>query len=65
VIFASIDKDFEQCTNDYILEWGSVDDSAYPKGTFVFQNNSGDENQWTTTSWNTFGIDLAFKAALQ
>jgi hypothetical protein len=31
---------------------------------FVFQNNTGDENQWTTTPWNTFGgADIAFKVA--
>ena len=33
-------------------------------GTFVYQNNSGDESQWTSSAWNTFGIDLAFKAFL-
>jgi hypothetical protein len=30
----------------------------------VFQNNTGDETQWTTTPWYTFGIDLAFKSFL-
>jgi len=64
VVFASIDKDFESCTDNYTLDWGSVDDSTYTKGTFVYQNNSGDESQWTTASWNTFGIDLAFKVDL-
>jgi hypothetical protein len=64
VLFASIDKDFEKCTNDYILKWGAVDDSVYSGGTFVYQNNGGDESQWTATPWNTFGIDLAFKAFL-
>jgi len=65
VLFASIDKDYEQCTNNYILGWGSVDDSVYGKGTFVYQNNAGDESQWTNSAWNTFGIDLAFKAVLK
>jgi hypothetical protein len=64
VIFASIDKDFDQCTNSYVLAWGSVSDSAYPKGTFVFLNSGGDSNQWTTRSWQTAGIDLAFKAGV-
>lgn len=64
VIFASIDKDFEACTDGYVLGWGVVDDSVYTGGTFVFQNNTGDESQWTATSWNTFGFDLAFKASL-
>jgi hypothetical protein len=64
VLFASIDKDYEQCGNNYELIWGLVDDSVYPGGTFVYQNNSGDENQWTLTGWSTYGGDLAFKAAL-
>jgi hypothetical protein len=65
VIFATIDKDYEQCTGDYLLKWGLVDDSAYSKGTFVYQNNAGDEGQWTVTPWDTYGGDLAFKASLQ
>jgi len=64
VVFASIDKDFEQCQGGYLLGWGSVDDSSYAGGTFVFQNNGGDESQWTTSPWSTFGIDLAFRAEL-
>jgi hypothetical protein len=64
VLFASIDKDFEKCQNGYILQWGAVDDSSYSGGTFVYQNNGGDETQWTLTPWNNFGIDLAFKAFL-
>jgi hypothetical protein len=64
VIFASIDKDFEQCTDNYTLGWASVSDDRYAPGTFVFQNNGGDESQWTSTPWNPFGIDLAFKAYL-
>lgn len=64
VLFASIDKDYEACTNNYVLSWGSVDDSVYSIGTFVYQNNSGDEGLWTTSPWSTFGIDLAFKAQL-
>ena len=64
VLFASIDKDYEQCTDNYTVDWGSVDDGTYGDGTFVYQNNSGDEGQWTVTPWNTFGIDLAFYAAM-
>jgi hypothetical protein len=64
VLFASIDKDFEQCTGNYTLGWASVPDGTYTKGTFVYQNNGGDESQWTSSSWSTFGIDLAFKAFL-
>ncbi len=64
VIFASIDKNFRRCTDNYTLGWAAVNDSVYAGGTFVFQNNTGDETQWTTTQWYTFGIDLAFKAFL-
>jgi hypothetical protein len=65
VIFASISKDWEQCTDGYPLTWGGVSDTTYPDGTFVFINDSGDESQWTTTDWTTtWGIDLAFKAWL-
>jgi hypothetical protein len=64
VLFASIDKDFEQCTGNYVLNWGSVSDSTYSGGTFVYQNNTGNETLWTTQAWNQFGIDLAFRAAL-
>jgi hypothetical protein len=66
VVFASIDKDFEQCQNSYILGWGLVTSGdVYPGGGFVYQNNGGDESQWTLTPWNTFGgEDLAFKVGL-
>ena len=64
VLFASIDKNFEQCTGSYTLGWASVADGTYSGGTFVYQNNGGDESQWTSSSWSTFGIDLAFKAYL-
>ena len=63
VLFASLDKDFGKCQDDYTLKWGLVDDSVYPGGTFVYQNNNGDESQWTATSWSTFGGDVALIAA--
>jgi hypothetical protein len=66
VLFASIDKDFEKCTNNYVLGWGLVSSGdPYPGGGFVYQNNTGDESQWTLTQWSSFGTtDLAFKASL-
>ena len=64
VMFASIAKDYEKCTNDYELVWGDVDDTSYSGGTFVYQNNGGDESQWTTVPWTTtYGKDAAFIAA--
>ena len=64
VIFVSVDKDYEQCTNAYNLAWGSVGDFTYSGGTFVYQNNAGDETQWSTGGWHTFYADLAFEAYL-
>jgi hypothetical protein len=65
VLFASIDKDYEQCSN-YTLGWGlPFNSDPYPGGQFVFQNNSGNEANWTTVPWNNFGgWDAAFKAFL-
>lgn len=65
VLFASIDKDFAKCQNDYVVGWGAVDDGAYANGTFVFQNNGGNSANWTTSPWSGFGLDLAFDAKLQ
>jgi hypothetical protein len=65
VLFASIDKDYEQCMNNYEVAWGSVDSGAYHKGFFVFQNNAGNEGNWTTQNWDGLNIDLAFEAALK
>jgi hypothetical protein len=65
VLFASIDKDFEECTDSYQVAWGTVSDDAYGPGTFVYENNGGDESQWTSPAWTTtYGSDLAFKAFL-
>jgi len=64
VIFATIDKDYEQCTGDYEVDWAAVSDDAYSPGEFVFQNNEGNEANWTTKPWTAFTIDLAFKAYL-
>jgi hypothetical protein len=64
VLFGSIDKDYEQCTNNYEVAWGFVGSDVYHGGNFVFQNNGGDESQWTSTPWNDVGADAAFKASL-
>jgi len=66
VLFASIDKDYEKCTNSYEVGWGYIPSGdPDPNGLFVYQNNAGDESQWTTTAWSTFGgLDLAYKASL-
>jgi hypothetical protein len=63
VVFASTDKDYEQCSN-YAVSWGGADDGTYPGGTFVYQNNSGDENNWTTQPMNTIGQDAVMQGYL-
>jgi hypothetical protein len=66
VLFASVSKDYEDCTDGYPTSWASVSDSTYAPGTFVFLNDGGDESQWTTQAWTTtWGQDLAFKAHLR
>jgi hypothetical protein len=64
VVFASIDKDYESCTNSYEVGWASPFVNDYPGGDFVYQNNSGDESQWTTTPWSDIGFDAAIKVFL-
>jgi len=65
VLFASISKDYEQNTG--FTCWGFINQAdAYPDGGFVFENNAGDESQWTSRAWETFAdraADLAFKAS--
>ena len=65
VLFVSIDKDFESCTGNYGLTWGAADGSAYTGGIFVYQNNTGDESQWTGTNWNPIpSLDAVMKVYL-
>jgi hypothetical protein len=63
VAFGSIDKDYEQCTTSQV-GWALDLSDAYSGGDFVYQNNGGDESQWTSTAWSNFGTgwDLAFRA---
>jgi hypothetical protein len=62
VVFASIDKDYEKCKGDYQVAWAYTNGDVYPGGGFVYQNNTGDESQWTSAAWSTFGGgDIAFK----
>ena len=63
VLFASIDKDYDQCTNGYVLDWGSVN-GAYLAGHFVYLNDGGNDAEWTTVPWSHLGLDLAYRAGL-
>ncbi len=65
VVFATIDKNYKACTNNYTVSWGSTDGGAYTKGIFVYQNSDGDESQWTTVPWSQIGtLDAALKGYL-
>ena len=65
VMFVSIDREYVDCKNAYELIWGAVADTAYAGGTFVYQNNAGDDLQWATSNWATAaGFDTVFKAFL-
>jgi hypothetical protein len=61
VLFASTSQD--QTGAPYsACRWGAINDNTtYPGGQFVFQNNTADTSQWTSTSWSTFAEDLAFQ----
>ena len=64
VLFLSIDKDFDQCQNNYKLAWGAVNEDR-GSGNFVYQNNRGEYENWTTEAWSHYPpLDLAFEALL-
>ncbi len=42
-------------------QFGSVDDTAYPGGNYVYLSNFGDTAQWTSVPWDTYPGDLAFQ----
>src|SRR3954447_14166042 len=65
VIFASTDKDWEQCKRRYKSGWGYVSGRPYPDGTWAYQNNEGNESNWTNAAWQGGGgLDFAFTAIL-
>lgn len=44
--------------------YGSVTNTAYSGGQFVFLNNGTDTAQWTSSSWSTIASDLAMQSDL-
>jgi autotransporter-like protein len=44
--------------------YGSVANTAYGGGQFVFQNNGSNFNNLSTVGWSTIGQDLAFQAIM-
>jgi hypothetical protein len=62
VLFASTSQD-QGGAPPSACQWGAVtNNSTYPFGQFVFENNGTDTTQWTLTNWSTIAEDLAFQA---
>jgi hypothetical protein len=67
VLFASTDKNWTQCQNQYpySLGWGGTGDDAYEGGEAVYQTNGGHKKNWTNRPWETSnGNDFVFKVVL-
>jgi hypothetical protein len=62
VLFLSTSNQQPQANGSY--KYGSVANTAYAGGQFVFQNNGANFNQLSTTTWTTIAIDLAFQALI-
>jgi uncharacterized protein with beta-barrel porin domain len=60
VLFLSTSNQQPQANGTY--KYGSLANTAYTGGQFVFQNNGANFNQLSTTNWSTIAIDLAFQA---
>ncbi len=58
VLFASVSK----LSGSGMGPWGMIYGNPYSGGDFVFINNGHDPSQWTSTEWDQFGYDLAFRA---
>jgi hypothetical protein len=60
VIFASTSKSAQVGSG---AQWGFLpNDTTYPGGTMVYQNNGTSFADWNTLSWTFAGADLAFTA---
>ncbi len=52
---------FLQATSNGSSSWQTVDGTSYADGNFVYQNNGGNTDQWTTVNWTSSSLnDLAF-----
>lgn len=60
VLFASTSQDQTGAPSS-ACRWGSVANTAYAGGQFVFLNNGPNPAQWTSSAWSTIASDLAFQ----
>jgi len=61
VLFASTSQDQTGAPSSG-CQWGSVADSTYTGGSFVFQDTGTNTSLWTSSAWSTMAMDLAFQA---
>lgn len=61
VLFASVS---ETPGPNAATRWAAVTNTAYAGGNFVFFNNGTNTSLWTSSAWNTIGLDLAFTATI-
>ena len=67
VLFATISLTYEETDPNVTVTWPvtQIDgEDVLPGGDFVFINDSGNEDLWTTQSWVEIPFDNAFKAKL-
>jgi hypothetical protein len=65
VLFATISKDYEECTPGVTTLWPVHGSSVLDGGNTVWINDTGDEGRWTTEAWSGISdYDMAFKATL-
>ncbi|MGH2905185.1 MAG: hypothetical protein ACRDKI_00265 [Solirubrobacterales bacterium] len=60
VLFLSVSKDFEASAGAAGRFRSTDNDTAYPGGTFFYQNNGTSEADWTGSPWSLYGEDLQF-----
>ena len=60
VLFVSTSRDQTGAPSS-ACRFGSVPNTLYPGGQFVFINNTADTTQWTGGTWSTIAQDLAFQ----
>jgi hypothetical protein len=67
LIFATLDKDYDQCQGTLGERMAAVSGDTYRRGDARYLSSSGDESQWTTQDWplEPHGYDLAMKVYLR
>ena len=63
VLFATTSRD-QAGASAAGCQWASVADTAYPGGYHVYRNNGTNVAQWTSGTWPTLPLDLAFQLNL-